>query len=65
MITLKSNEFWGARSGVESPKHGNIIKLKKWGNGTMNSSTPGRKKRREKTYANKRIRAKNFNMNLY
>lgn len=59
-VTLKSNEYWGARSGSISAKEGRIFKIKNWGGGTNNSRTPGVRSRRERNYANPKLQRKRY-----
>ena len=48
----KITRYWGPRSGMINKVGERIFKLKKWGNGTNNSSTPDRSRR---GYSNKKL----------
>lgn len=52
-VKLKTNEFWGNRSGSVTKDGDHIIKGKKWANGSNNSAT---RKRTSKEYSNKKLR---------
>jgi len=51
-IKLRSNEFWGLRSGFITKMGERIFKIKKWAMGKQNSYTP---KRGERTYKNPKL----------
>lgn len=48
----KITRFWGPRSGMISKTGEPVFKIKKWGNGSNNASTPDR---RRKGYQNKKL----------
>lgn len=69
-IKLKSNEFWGERSGYyDSTKNrfglpnGFRIDISKWGNGKENGRPVGKKARGKKEYSNEKIRRKVYTQN--
>jgi hypothetical protein len=43
---LKSNEFWGRRSGRIDPQKGPIIQQQQWGAGANNQKGQGKRLRR-------------------
>lgn len=47
-IVLKSNQYWGKRSGSIHKDGTFCFKIKKWGNGSQNSGPSGRALRRQK-----------------
>jgi len=51
-IKLRSNEFWGARSGTISKKGERIFIIKKWGGGANNGKMANR---RARTYKNAKL----------
>lgn len=51
-VVLRSNEFWGSRSGSISKSGERIFLGKKMGGGTNNSRTPSKKRT---SYANKKL----------
>jgi len=51
-IKLRSNQFWGIRSGTITKSGERIFKIKKWGGGVNNGKLPSRKAR---TYKNAKL----------
>lgn len=63
MIELKSNQFWGNRSGFIHPEYGPIFKCRRATTTRKDNSGPaGWKARKVKSYKNLKLRRKNYSI---